>query len=112
MKRHYSIPAIILILTVTTYLVSFIPPQAGDRARIAVAIENSIKNELLNKWYPQSFDKQYGGFISSFAFDFKPTGAQDKMIVTQARHTWSNSRAAEIFPEVPYYKTGARLVAV
>lgn len=106
--NNYRTSLILLLLLITTYLLSFIPPDNTDRSRIAAEIENSIKNELLNKWYPQSFDKQYGGFISSFAFDFKPTGTQDKMIVTQARHTWSNSRAAEIYPDVTYYKTGAR----
>jgi mannobiose 2-epimerase len=109
MSRYKIIAATTLLLSSLLYLVSFTPPDANDRSRIAAEIEFSIKNELLNKWYPQSFDKQYGGFISTYTFDFKPTGSQDKMIVTQARHTWSNARALEVFPEVAYYKTGARL---
>ena len=108
MKRSYSIAAIVSIsVLLAIYLTSFMAPDNTDRSRIATEIEKSIKTELLNKWYPQAIDKQYGGFLSTFAFDFKPTGNQDKMIVTQARHTWSNSRAAEIYPEVTYYKTGA-----
>jgi mannobiose 2-epimerase len=46
--------------------------------------------------------------LSAFTFDFKPTGSQDKMIVTQARHVWSNSKAAELFPGKKYYIAGAR----
>lgn len=83
------------------------PANAEERIKIADEMENSIQTELLNKWYPQSLDSVYGGFISTFTYDFKPTGLQDKMIVTQARHTWTNSKAMELYPNVPYYKTCA-----
>ena len=66
-----------------------------------------MRTELLNRWYPQAIDKQYGGFLSTFTYDFKPTGQQDKMIVTQARHTWANAKAAVLYPEVSHYKAGA-----
>ena len=77
------------ILIFTQPFVAFRPPD--ERLEIAAEMEKSIKTELLNKWYPQSVDKEHGGFLSTFTYDFKPTGAQDKMIVTQARHVWSNS---------------------
>lgn len=63
-------------------------------------------DELLKPWYPASIDTVYGGFLSTFTYDFKPQGNQDKMVVTQARHTWSNAKAAELFPSVMYYKKG------
>jgi mannobiose 2-epimerase len=37
--------------------------EINDREPIADAMENSIKTELLNKWYPQSIDTVYGGFF-------------------------------------------------
>ena len=77
--------------------------DAKDRLQIAAQMDNSIKTELLNKWYPQSVDSLYGGFLSTYTFDFKPQGPQDKFIVTQARHTWSNAKAAELYPDKPYY---------
>ena len=90
------------------FLNSFAFAQKQDeRLRIANEMENSIKTELLNKWYPQCVDTIYGGFLSTFTYDFKPTGPQDKFIVTQARHTWSTSKAALRYPNVPYYKTCA-----
>jgi cellobiose epimerase len=73
-----------------------------ERHQIAGEIEYSIQSELLNKWYPQAIDTTYGGFITSFSFDFKPVGDQDKFIVTQARHTWSNSKASELYPDANY----------
>lgn len=79
-----------------------------ERLQIANAMENSIQHEMLNKWYPQNMDTLYGGFITSFTYDFKPTGDQDKFIVTQARHTWSTSKAAMRYPRVAYYKTLAQ----
>ena len=79
-----------------------------ERKHLAAEMENHLQTELLNKWYPQCIDTVYGGFLSSFSFDFKPTGAQDKMIVTQARHTWINAKAAMRYPGVALYKAGAR----
>lgn len=83
------------------------PEKTDDRATLATAIEKSITTELLNKWYPVVIDKEYGGFLSTFTFDFKPTGEQDKMIVSQSRHIWTTSKAAETYPQNADYKTCA-----
>jgi len=72
--------------------------HAKERLGIAAEMEKSLKTELLNKWYPQCMDSLYGGFLSTYTFDFKPTGSQDKFIVTQARHTWSTAKASERYP--------------
>lgn len=81
--------------------------KEDDRAAIAAEIEKSITTELLNKWYPAAIDKEYGGFLSTFTSDFKPTGEQDKMIVSQSRHVWTSSKAAEVYTSNPDYKTSA-----
>src|SRR5882724_3073367 len=73
-------------------------PEAKRRLTIAAEMETHMKREILDKWYPLAVDTAFGGFLSSFTYDFKPSGAQDKMIVTQARHTWSNSKAAGLYP--------------
>jgi mannobiose 2-epimerase len=98
-------------LLVVSLIISFalsaqVKPADGTRAermQIAAEMDKSIKTELLNKWYPQSADSAYGGFISTYTYDFKPTGPQDKFIVTQARHIWSTAKAAGLYPDVPYY---------
>ncbi|WP_062543063.1 AGE family epimerase/isomerase [Rufibacter tibetensis] len=89
-------------------LLSFSASARQSRAKIAAEIEQSMRSKLLNVWYPRSIDKQYGGFLSSFTYDWQPTGSQDKMIVTQARHTWSNAIASQLYPKEAHYKTGAR----
>ena len=78
-----------------------------ERLQIAAEMSNSLQKELLDVWYPKSVDSFYGGFLSSFTYDFKPTGSQDKMIVTQARHTWVNAKASRRYPDIQYYKTDA-----
>lgn len=80
---------------------------AKERQQIARGMDKSLKTELLNARYPKSVDSLYGGFLSTFTYDFKPTGPQEKFIVSQARQVWSNSRAAELYPKVRYYKQGA-----
>jgi cellobiose epimerase len=74
-----------------------------QRLQLANEIELSIQTELLNKWYPQCVDSIYGGFITTYTYDFKPTGQQDKFIVTQARHTWTTAKASELYPNLSYY---------
>ena len=79
-----------------------------ERFQLADEIEHSIQNELLNKWYPHAMDTVYGGYLSTFTFDFKPTGEQNKMIVSQARHVWTSAKASMAYPEVNYFlKTSA-----
>jgi cellobiose epimerase len=82
--------------------------QQEERKKLAKEIETSMRKQLLDIWYPRSVDSIYGGFLSNFSFDFQPTGIQDKMIVTQARHVWSNSVAARIYPGEKHFHDAAK----
>ncbi|MEO8562152.1 MAG: AGE family epimerase/isomerase [bacterium] len=68
------------------------------RRTLAAEMRRSLRDELLAPWYPRAIDREQGGFLSQFDFEWKPTGNQDKMIVTQARHVWTTSRASQLFP--------------
>jgi mannobiose 2-epimerase len=85
--------------------------DSDDRATIAAEIEKSITTELLNKWYPAVIDSAKGGYITTFTYDFKPTGEQDKMIVTQARHIWTASKAFMDYHDDMYRKVADHGVA-
>lgn len=98
----------VALISSVMVLVSYTQSSQQERMVIAAEMEHSLQKELLNCWYPQAMDTARGGFLSTFTYNFKPTGEQDKMIVTQARHTWSNAKASQRYPEIPYYKTGAR----
>ncbi|MBX3239366.1 MAG: AGE family epimerase/isomerase [Chitinophagaceae bacterium] len=100
-----------LFITTATFSVA----QSGTRGtikrekfEIASAMEYAMKELQLDKWYPQSIDTVYGGFITAWTYDFKPADRQDKMIVTQARHTWVNAKAMELYPQTEHYRKGAR----
>lgn len=83
-------------------------PESDKRFVLASEMEVSLKHETLDKWYPLAVDTEFGGFLSSFTYDFKPTGDQDKMIVTQARHTWANAKAFLLYPDEDQYKFNAK----
>jgi mannobiose 2-epimerase len=100
---------IILFLLLINNVLHAQSPSAKEKKQIAVKMEESLENDLLNKWYPQSIDTVYGGFLSTFTYDFKPTGSQQKMIVTQARHVWVNAKAAVRYPDKSFYRTDASI---
>ena len=97
---------LIAVLLLMNAFTSFRPP-ADERTRIAAEMKYSMEKELLNVWYPKAVDTMYGGFLSTFTYDFKQGEQQDKMIVTQARHVWSNARAAEFYTQNAWYKKSA-----
>jgi cellobiose epimerase len=103
MKRHLSSALVILIGVFSCY-----KDSEQSRSDIASAMETVLKSGILEAWYPQAVDTVYGGFLSTFTYDFKPTGDQDKMIVSQARHTWTNAKAAQRYPDVAHYKSSAK----
>ncbi len=105
MNGNYKFAAFVILIVAIFLSAFYLPDQ--EKLQIAGQMEYSIHHELLNKWYPQSVDHEYGGFLSTFTYDFKPTGPQDKMIVTQSRHLWSNAKAAEFYPGDTAYKNNA-----
>ena len=69
-----------------------------SRMALAATIRRSLHDNTLSAWYPRAVDRDSGGFLSQFDWRFTPTGDQEKMIVTQARHVWTTARAAQFFP--------------
>ena len=82
-------------------------PGNSERKQIAAEMEQSLQHDLLGIYYPKCLDTIFGGFLSTYTYDFKPFGSQQKMIVTQARHTWVNAKAALRYPEKLYYRKDA-----
>lgn len=73
----------------------------GRRA-LASEVETALTDHLLEVWYPRVIDEERGGYLSTFGPDWTPVGDQQKMIVTQARHVWTLSKAASRYPERGY----------
>ena len=72
---------------------------ADDRTVLADEMAFALKDQLLEVWYPLAVDTLHGGFLSDFTYRWEPEGPQRKMVVTQARHVWSASKAAMLYPE-------------
>jgi cellobiose epimerase len=98
---------IILFGSLLFFVVACSSSVSEKRLAIAAAMEASMRHDVLDKWYPLNIDTLYGGYLSAFTYDFKPAESQDKMIVTQARHIWSNSKAAKFYPKEAQYVTHA-----
>lgn len=64
------------------------------RAALAEETARAFEAGMLEVWYPRVVDREQGGFLSRFDYAWTPVGEQDKMIVTQARHTWTTAQAA------------------
>ena len=79
------------------------PAAHPSRRALAAVLRRSLREDLLHRWYPRAVDADSGGFLSQFTYRFEPDGAQEKMIVTQARHVWTTARAAQFFPAEPMY---------
>ncbi|MBC2607605.1 AGE family epimerase/isomerase [Pelagicoccus albus] len=79
-------------------------PSSLPKAR--EEIEKSFRSDLLEAWYPDTVDKVYGGYLTSFDEKWNQAGNQDKFLVGQARHIWVLSELAD-FTGDPVYATYA-----
>ena len=70
-----------------------------QRRKLISEMRTSLDTDLLKVWYPESLDSSHGGFLSDLTYDWKPYGPQHKMLVTQARHVWTASRAALFYEQ-------------
>ncbi len=76
--------------------------QTTNLDTIKQQMQYAAKQGLLDEYYPRNIDTVDGGYLSTFSFDFKPVGEQDKMIVTQARNVWSTAKAAMFYHDTSY----------
>jgi mannobiose 2-epimerase len=83
------------------------PSSTADNPDLEAVFLKSLKEGILNVWYPTSVDTENGGFLTDFAYDWKPDGEQNKMLVSQARHLWTLSKAAAFFNDEGYARLAA-----
>lgn len=67
---------------------------AEEDATLAKEMRQSLDRDVLHNFYPRVVDNQYGGYISNWSAEWKPMDMQAYMLVTQARHIWTTSKAA------------------
>ncbi len=104
MNKNYILPTL-FFLTLLAHGQD--PPATGTESVLITALETAANQELLEKWYPLAVDRRDGGYFSEITYDFKIGENQDKMIVTQSRHLWTNAMAAKEYPDNPEYLENA-----
>ena len=92
----------LMLLSVIPLAATSFAQQTINRDSLVSQMKYAAKEGLLDKYYPHNIDTLYGGYLSTFTYDFKPTGPQDKMIVTQSRHIWSTANAAMYYHDTSY----------
>jgi cellobiose epimerase len=70
--------------------------------------ERLLRVNLLEVWFPRILDKEHGGFLCDFDWQWKPAGRHNKGIVYQARQTWVASKAVMLYPKDARYAEAAR----
>ncbi len=73
-----------------------------DKEQILSEMDKSLQYDLLQKWYPLSIDKTFGGYYTNLTHDLKLMEEHEKMLVTQARHVWATSKASKFFNNEDY----------
>jgi mannose/cellobiose epimerase-like protein (N-acyl-D-glucosamine 2-epimerase family) len=96
-----------LIVMLLLYVSLSVAQPLPTRDSILSQMRFSAKNELIDIYYPANIDTVSGGYLSDFSYDFKPSGRQNKMIVTQARHVWTTSKAALFYNDKSYLQMAA-----
>ena len=99
MKRSFD-ACLLLLISLSSFSQSVAQRLTPDS--ILLQMRYAAKEGLLDKYYPRNIDTLYGGYLSTFSYDFQPVGPQDKMIVTQSRHVWSTAKAALFYKDSSY----------
>jgi len=68
-----------------------------------LALKATLQKHSVAPWYPASIDTTHGGYFSDFDAQWNLDGAQDKMIVSQARHVWVCSKLSEFYADDDRY---------
>src|SRR4051794_24939058 len=81
--------------------------RAADATRDDV--EKALVDQHLHAWFPRCLDREHGGFLCDFNYEWQAAGEQPKTVVYQSRMTWLASRAAERYGrDDPRYLEAAR----
>ena len=113
--KEYIIKLSIFLIAILFFSFEYSSYKTNTGAGKIETNKDSISVELLRTlndefklFYPISIDTVYGGYFSDLNYKWQLSGKQYKMIVTQARHIWSNSNAALFYPDKkPYLKVAS-----
>jgi mannobiose 2-epimerase len=96
------------IVVLAIALVGIPGTTAAADATLRDDAERQLRANLLEVWFPRVLDKEHGGFLCDFDWQWRPAGKHNKGIVYQARQTWVASKAVTLYPNDPRYAEAAR----
>ena len=99
--RAAQILTVLLGVAMTAHVAHAAPDPLRDE------IEQSLRKGILEAWFPRALDRDNGGFLCDFDYQWKPSGSQPKTIVFQSRLTWLASRAMTRYTDDPRYREAA-----
>ena len=73
-------------------------PPLSSQLPTSQEYEETLKRHVVDVWFPRSLAKEHGGFMCDFDRRWTPSGAQDKLLEFQARHTLLAAEASRRFP--------------
>jgi mannobiose 2-epimerase len=71
-------------------------------------LKQALVEGILPRWYPLVVDHECGGYFTNVTCEWTLPPAQEKMIVTQARHVWTTSKVAQFLGDAGLYLPIAR----
>jgi mannobiose 2-epimerase len=73
-------------------------PQTPEIQRLRQRIDDLLRAELTEHWYPRALDRELGGFHQDFARDWSALPDGNRFLVYQARLTWTAAAFAAYSP--------------
>jgi len=81
--------------------IPYLEPTRSNYLKFADEVEEALRRDVLDVWFPRTVDNENGGFRSEFGRDWKPGGQSGgKFSVFQGRMTWIASQVAMRLPEM------------
>ena len=68
------------------------------RDRLSERFLDDLSTNVIDLWYPACVDRLAGGFLCDFDYQWRPRGAQLRMLEFQARQTRTAARLGQAFP--------------
>ena len=75
------------------------PPEPNENGvSLRRKVDDLLRQELTQHWYPHAVDRRRGGFHQSMARDWSLKPDENAFLVYQARMTWTAAAFAEYSP--------------
>lgn len=78
--------------------VVYFPATKAIYLKFAGEVDDSLRREVLDVWFPRALDNEHGGFLSNFSREWKPLDEESKFSVFQGRMTWISSQIVQRQP--------------